>query len=55
MYTLLIYILAFFSSINSITEIINFFFNFFLQFNINQANPGQVEMVSKTCKSEYNE
>lgn len=54
MYTLLIYILAFFSSMNSITEIINFL-KYFLQFNINQANPGQVEMVSKTCKSEYNE
>lgn len=54
MYTLLIDILAFFSSMNSITEIINFF-KYFLQFNINQANPGQVEMVSKTCKSEYNE
>lgn len=54
MYTLLIDKLAFFSSINSITEIINFFKSF-LQFNINQANPGQVEMVSKTCKSEYNE
>lgn len=47
MYTLLIDILQFFSSINSIIEINNFVFYSFKQFNINQANPGQMEMVSK--------